>query len=407
MSDNPTSFRFLMTAPGVLDWLAFLRDRGLAEKSQLNDIGRDILVLETGQAQETPIYLRALSAIGAVISGFLLLYLLFLFGLFDLDKTSLSINGLVFIGLSALLHAHGMRKTSLARDFYIQLSLTLLQVGKFALVAGLAQIVHDQFGLSWFWTISVILGLIVILSFLAFPSSIERFVSSFTFLASLWVCLLVEWPDHLKLAGFNLLLIGHMLALAAILRWPFVRQRLTSFYDALLLSLCLAIGLIQSFLSAGHQSWLDLPEQIEAVMGIGYRWSVQITMALALLALILWLAGRRGKLMREPVLATLLGLAALAIFSNAGILLALGLMILGFATHRQGHILLGLLFALFFGFLYYYLLDLTLLQKSAVLIASGALLLFGSAYIYWRGWHLPQQEKPSARRGTDAGEALS
>ena len=135
---------------------------------ELADIGRDILVIKTRENKEAPVYLRALSAIGAVISGGLLLYLLYLFGLFDLSETSLSINGLLFIGVAALLHASGLRKTNLARDFYIQLALTLLQAGKVALVTGLAQIVHDTFGLDWFWTVSAILGLIMLLSFFAF-----------------------------------------------------------------------------------------------------------------------------------------------------------------------------------------------------------------------------------------------
>ena len=356
---------------------------------ELADISRDILVIKTRENKEAPVYLRALSAIGAVISGGLLLYLLYLFGLFDLNETSLSINGLVFIGVAALLHASGLRKTNLARDFYIQLALTLLQAGKVALVTGLAQIVHDTFGLDWFWTVSAILGLIMLLSFFAFPSSIERFVASFAFLVSLWICLLKDSPDDFELAGFNIMLVAHILALAAFLRWPLVRQKLTSLYDALLISLCLAVGVIQSFVSIGHQVWLDVSDDVQVFLGLGYRWSVEIILGVALISLILWIAGRKGSLGREPVVASLLGAAALALLSNAGILLAIGLMILGFATHRPGHTMLGLLFALFFGFLYYYNLDLSLLQKSMILIMSGALLLLASGYIYWRGWYRP------------------
>nr|WP_321483874.1 DUF4401 domain-containing protein [uncultured Cohaesibacter sp.] len=387
MMEGQKGYRFLMEAPGVSQWISFLQTRGLVRDEELADISRDILVIKTRENKEAPVYLRALSAIGAVISGFLLLYLLYLFGLFDLNETSLSINGLLFIGLAALLHARGLRKTNLARDFYIQLALTLLQAGKVALVTGLAQIVHDTFGLDWFWTVSAILGLIMLLSFFAFPSSIERFVASFAFLVSLWICLLKDSPDDFELAGFNIMLVAHILALAAFLRWPLVRQKLTSLYDALLISLCLAVGVIQSFVSIGHQVWLDVSDDVQVFLGLGYRWSVEIILGVALITLILWIAGRKGSLGREPVVASLLGAAVLALLSNAGILLAIGLMILGFATHRPGHTMLGLLFALFFGFLYYYNLDLSLLQKSMILIMSGALLLLASGYIYWRGWY--------------------
>lgn len=395
MIEGQKSYRFLLDAPQISQWFSFLQTQGLVCDKDLDAISRDIVVIKSREKEEAPIYLRALSAVGAVISGLLLIYLLYLFGLFDLSDTSLSINGLVFIGLSALLHALGMRKTNLARDFYIQLALTLLQVGKVALVTGLAQIVHGAFGIGWFWTVSAILGLVMLLSFLAFPSSIERFVSSLAFLVSLWICLLTDWSDELELTGFVIMLVAHILALAAFLRWPLVRQKLTSLYDALLISLCLAVGMIQSFLSIGHEAWQDVSEEVKVFLGLGYRWSIEITLGLALIALILWIAGRKGSLGREPVVASLLGGVALALLSNAGILLAIGLMILGFATHRPGHTLLGVLFALFFGFLYYYNLDISLLQKSIILILSGALLLIASGYIYWRGWY----RQPEKARG--------
>ncbi|WP_119306866.1 DUF4401 domain-containing protein [Cohaesibacter haloalkalitolerans] len=399
---NPKVFRFLMEAPGVLDWLKHLRDSQRIDAHRLDAIARDILVIKTSRTEEAPVYLRALSAIGAIISGFLFLYLLYLFGLFDLSMVNLSVNGLVFIGLASLLYRLGMKKTSLSGDFYIQLALTFLQVGKFALVAGLGQIVHDIFELNWFWTISAILGLVMVISFVVFPSSIERFVAAFVFLASLWVSLLADSPRNLELIGFDLLLVAHILALAALLRWPLLRQSLTSFYDALLLSLCLAIGLIESFVNGGESYWGDLSEKLQMFLGFGYKWSIQVTLAITLSALILWVAGRKGRLgqQTEPIIAAFVGVLALALLSNAGILLAMGLMILGFATHRQVHILLGLLFALVFGFIYYYMLDLTLLQKSLILIASGAILLIGSGYIYWRGWSHSSDED-AASNATD------
>ena len=194
MMDHHKGFRFLMEAPGVLPWLSFLRERGLADAGKLSAITRDVMVIKTRESPETPIYLRSLSAVGAVISGFLLLYLLYLFGLFSLSKMNLSINGFIFIGLSALLQSRGQRKASLSRDFYIQLALTLLQVGKFALVAGLSQIVHDTFGLGWGWTVSIILGLVMVLSFLAFP---RRSNASSQALPSSFPCGFVCWWNGL------------------------------------------------------------------------------------------------------------------------------------------------------------------------------------------------------------------
>ena len=47
----------------------------------------------------------------------------------------------------------------------------------------------------------------------------------------------------------------------------------------------------------------------------------------------------------------------------------------------------GLYFALAFGVRFYYALQLSLLEKSVILVASGLLLLMAAGYIHWRGWH--------------------
>ncbi len=198
--------------------------------------------------------------------------------------------------------------------------------------------------------------------------------------------------------GFDVLLAAHLFALAAFLVWPVVRQTLTSLYGALLISLCLAVGVISSLVHIDRTSWVDMPDQFAGIFGFGYKWSVLVALALALAALILWVAGQRKRRFNEPLVVSLVGVFCLALLSDPGILLALGLMILGYATHRPAQILLGLAFALLFGFFYYYMLELSLMQKSMVLIASGLLLLFGAGYIYRRGWHRPPREATELRR---------
>ncbi|WP_316859421.1 hypothetical protein [uncultured Cohaesibacter sp.] len=85
MEDN-TSSGFLGEAPGILQWFNFLHNEEGFDRPRLMMISQELIAMKTRRVAEAPLYLRALSAVGAIISGFLLLYLLWLFGLFDLRQ---------------------------------------------------------------------------------------------------------------------------------------------------------------------------------------------------------------------------------------------------------------------------------------------------------------------------------
>ena len=135
----------------------------------------------------------------------------------------------------------------------------------------------------------------------------------------------------------------------------------------------------------------------DQLIGIGLsslalKWPVQGLLTVALMALILWVAGRHRARPSEAIILSLVGAVLLGVLSDPGILLALGIMVLGYATHRPQHSLLGLLFAIGFGWHFYYALELTLLQKSLTLVTSGMLLLAAAAYMHRRGWAAPNRE---------------
>jgi uncharacterized membrane protein len=113
---------------------------------------------------------------------------------------------------------------------------------------------------------------------------------------------------------------------------------------------------------------------------LGSVTTIGITIALmALMAAILHEHRRRNNVTAATPLV--LGLLTL---STPGIVAALTLLILGF--DRRNRILIGLavVFLVKFASVYYYSLQLTLLEKSIVLAASGLLLLAVRAYVELR-----------------------
>lgn len=96
--------------------------------------------------------------------------------------------------------------------------------------------------------------------------------------------------------------------------------------------------------------------------------------------------GNVKQIRTKPFLLASVGAIFLGILSAPGILLAIGLMVLGYARYSRFIIIIGASLVPIFLFLYYYNLDISLLQKSGVLVSSGILLLIGRFYLNYRGW---------------------
>ena len=115
---------------------------------------------------------------------------------------------------------------------------------------------------------------------------------------------------------------------------------------------------------------------------------------LVLAGLVVAILGEHGTPRRSPttlvavVAAALLGAGTL---STPGVVAGAAILVLGF--DRRDRVLVGLavLFLLCFGSFYYYSLQLTLLQKSGVLVASGLLVLGARDYLT----RAPAGEEPS------------
>jgi len=92
------------------------------------------------------------------------------------------------------------------------------------------------------------------------------------------------------------------------------------------------------------------------------------------------------RLLQQPLSIAVVGVILLGTVSAPGILLALALMILGYGRHERLLWTLGLLLMPAFIWFYYYTLELTLLEKSGVLVGSGCVLLLARLYLTVRGY---------------------
>ena len=81
------------------------------------------------------------------------------------------------------------------------------------------------------------------------------------------------------------------------------------------------------------------------------------------------------------------GVISLGQIGEVGIVFSLGIIVLGLHWYNKMLRNWGALSLVGFLVHYYYALNLTLLEKSYILFASGAVLLVGCALIKWRGWN--------------------
>ena len=387
---------FFMDAPNADQVFERLRNAGIMTEADYQKAALALIALDEREGEATPLYLKALSAIGAILTGLLLLLLLYLLGMFNLDPAVLMVNGLLLIGAAKLSHHGGLRKSGLLGEYLVQLGLTLLQAGKVAFISGWAFSIFDLFNdpTGSLWPITLGVWLVGGVTFVLFPSGLERFIAAFSALLASWWTLMHDVPALYQSPAFLGCVAAHLIILAACLRWGWIRRRFEALFSALLLSLCAGIGYIAAWLpmaEAGHLGGADQSIGI-GLSSLALKWPVQGLLTVALMALILWVAGRHRARPSEAIILSLVGAVLLGVLSDPGILLALGIMVLGYATHRPQHSLLGLLFAIGFGWHFYYALELTLLQKSLTLVTSGMLLLAAAAYVHRRGWAAPNRE---------------
>ena len=364
----------------------------LSSKNLITDPG-DIsnFIQAQQQTPDIPIYLKILSGIGAFIASVCFIAFLVLIEVINFNNAVGALTtSIIFIVAAIGLYTATSDDSTTGKNFFLQVSFALMGTGKFLFIFATL----ESFGEDLL-AIALSSCLITALTYPFYRLHVERFMSC---CGVLYVILLnILWGDKLGLPtdiAFNLFILGQLVAAG----WLLFHPRVPAFFQPL--SQALIVGLAGSvlFLSSHTEfNYLDNPLVISPSIS-------NILFALALILLIIWAAGGKEHMKREPVIVGVIGAILLAVLSAPGILLSLGLMIFGYARHDRLFTLFGFVLLPVFLWLYYYNLDISLLQKSIILVTSGIVMIAGKFYLKLRGWDRAAPQEPLKNEIVDKGD---
>ena len=320
---------------------------------------------------DMPWYLRAIVAIGAwLASWFFLAFVVTLVGWQEEHQTTIGCIGVVLLIIAVLV---GRQPWGI---FIGQCALAVSLAGQIMIYYGFA---NEDHPLGRFTALSLVLAMIL---YVTFPNFLSRLMTCFAALqfTLFWIYAGSNSdpiPDHALQSDQSNLVYAYWAFHLAAICGCFLKPR----HSVLLAPLGYA-------LIASIAAW-----QVESLFNV-WTFSTVITYnpawigwifahlrtgmaALTLLGISIWAAGGFPTLRDKAPL--FLGLAilfaALVALGSGGTLLALLFLLLGFALQHRAILGLGLIFFPFFLTHYYYNLNLDLLAKSGVLIASGIVML--------------------------------
>ena len=339
-----------LTMKGVLDGLL---ERNLIAADEVPGIVQHLQ--ERAGETALPWFVRTLVTLGAWTAAVCFVVFLAIADLLPHDGSALAAWGLLFIG-----GALGLQY--LRNLFCKQLALALSSGGHAMLLWGLAK-VFDGFGV-----VPCAAAVLCAVLYPFYREPLHRFLSTLL-VPVMAVAWLMKYPESMTALLPALFLLEMALMGAALVAWrdePALRPAGYAMAAALLLTPLLVLLPQEQF----HIVW----------------WPSSATLGAGALALIHYLSKSARAFRGEPAAWAVAGTVALAAVSTPGLLAAGGLLALGYALRERKLEGLSLLFIPIFLFVFYYHLDLTLLRKSYLLAASGAVLLLIRAVIVRRPW---------------------
>jgi hypothetical protein len=315
----------------------------------------------------TPWYLRVLMAFGAWFGTWFLLS--FVFALLAIPFGNELEAAAIVIGLGLIVAAVALRH-AVANDFLQHAALIVSLTGQGLFIGGVGA-ATDALGAA------AVAGLIISIVLIAvFPDRVHRFLSTVGAVAAL-VGLAYESRLPHATAAIAILLIALVLLLwrGAALRirveqseatGPVVSGAIMSLFGLLLLSS------IFDFMDLRTAAWFTQRGPTTAGAVLGLLWLVHEVMD-----------EHRPGTFGLPALAASAAIVALAAITWRTPAIAVTLLVIVLAFDRRSRPMSALAIAFFlaFGALYYYNLQMTLLEKSAVLAGSGGLCLLAWAII--------------------------
>lgn len=309
----------------------------------------------------TPWYVRVMLGIaGWLAAGFLLGFVGVAFSFVMQSKTaSLAVGFMVITG------AYAVFRMAPRNDFSAMFGLAVSFTGQALVMFGIVGIFERHLSGATPW---VIVAAIEAALALVMPNFIHRVVSAYAAgVALAYGC---------EVSGAQAAAAG---ILAASVAFSWLREaqfgRLAAIATPIAYGLTLALMQVEGMSSFRHSMAMLLRER---QLPAAWPWVGEALVACALLASVWVLLARAGWAPRQP--RTLFALAVAgaigaASFRAPGIAGGLMIVLLGFANANRVLAGLGIASLLVYVSSYYYLLDVTLLAKSAVLAATGAALL--------------------------------
>jgi hypothetical protein len=191
--------------------------------------------------------------------------------------------------------------------------------------------------------------------------------------------------------------LSSLLAASCVTAWIMI-DGVAELIHVAILAKVIAVGL--AFMHRTDLSWLrplgyamalSVPADLFLVLlpdetGATLWWPANVVLAAALIWLYQWAAGGRERLREEPLIVAVVATVCLAAVTTPGVLAAVGLLVLGYARRDAFLLAMGTAFFPAFIIVFYYEMEISLLTKSYILMASGAVLLVARWYLSRRGW---------------------
>ena len=312
--------------------------------------------------------LNILMAIGACIAG-----ILFIMGLYEETSTSV-IVALMLVAGAVWLQKQARGAHWLNHIVLTQSSLAVMVAGKLWFLfafGGTLDYYLARYGYDPLWSNTLALLIITALTYPIYRVPVDRFLSPFMVLYATLYSILEDTGEYSALL-FHPLFLFQFVAAAALLTHEKMKPDYIPLAYALVFSLCMNV----LFLNWVALTWDDTE--------IISSWFASLVLSGGLIALFSYVAGGMAKLKTAPLWLAVTGAALLGLISAPGILLAITLMVFGYARHEKLLLATGAVLIPVFLFLYYHL-DPSLLQKSGLLVGSSALLLAARLYLQHRG----------------------
>jgi uncharacterized membrane protein len=344
-------------------------DQLVAERHLNAEAPVEVARILAAEETSTPWYIQLAVGISAWIAALFIIGFITT-GIFLTESAvAYSITGLLFCAAAV-----GVKRFFPRSIFAGQLTLALSLAGQGLFISGVA-IGTEATIPTALATILLEVALIVL-----YPGTLHRFISALVIVGALLAILLVEWELY---ETTHALVIG--LASLALMTW----YKDTWFMVKGWADLSRPIGYAAVIAMFG----LLVPSAITEIDFAEYWWISTLGLLVVFYALIFLMIQSDSPHLSRTVVGAVAGGAivlALVTWQTPGILAAITMLLLGF---WRGHrLLMGLAigFLVFFIGAFYYNLDLTLLEKSWILLATGILLFIARYFLL--GQFKPEQE---------------